>query len=55
VLSGEYGLEDVSLSVPVRLGNGGARGVEEWPLSGEERDALAEAARFVREAADGLA
>jgi hypothetical protein len=29
--------------------------VEEWPLSGEERDALAEAARFVREAADGLA
>jgi malate/lactate dehydrogenase len=54
VLEGEYGLRDVSVSVPVRLGGGGARGVEEWALSDEERDALFEAARFVREAAAGL-
>jgi malate dehydrogenase len=54
MLCGEYGLEGVSLSVPVRLGGGGAREIEEWELSGEERDRLDEAARYVRDAADGL-
>jgi malate dehydrogenase len=54
MLCGEYGLEGVSLSVPVRLGGGGARRIEEWELSGEERDRLDEAARYVRDAADGL-
>jgi malate/lactate dehydrogenase len=53
-LEGEYGLEGVSLSVPVRLGGGGARRIEEWALSPKEHEGLQEAARFVREAADGL-
>jgi malate/lactate dehydrogenase len=54
MLCGEYGLEGVSLSVPVRLGGGGARAIEEWELSAAELTALNAAARFVREAADGL-
>jgi malate/lactate dehydrogenase len=53
-LTGEYGVDGVSLSVPVRLGGGGARCVEEWELSSAERDALHAGARFVRDAADGL-
>ncbi len=55
MLRGEYGLDGVSLSVPVRLGGGGARAIEEWALSHDEREQLGAAARFVREAADGLA
>jgi malate/lactate dehydrogenase len=55
MLDGEYGCEGVSLSVPVCLGGGAsAREIQEWPLSDAERDQLREAARFVREAADGL-
>jgi malate/lactate dehydrogenase len=54
MLRGEYGLDGVSLSVPVRLGGGGARGIEEWDLSAGELDGLHAAARFVGEAADGL-
>jgi malate/lactate dehydrogenase len=52
MLTGEYGMDGVSLSVPVRLGGGGARRIEEWELAGDELEALAAAARFVREAAD---
>ncbi len=54
MLTGEYSVDGVSLSVPVRLGGGGARRVEEWELSSTERDGLHASARFVREAADGL-
>jgi malate dehydrogenase len=55
MLRGEYGLDGISLSVPVRLGGGdGARAIEEWDLSPAELDELHRAARFVREAADGL-
>ena len=54
MLAGEYGLDGVSLSVPVRLGGGGARHVEEWALSSGEHDALRACARFVRDAAEGL-
>jgi malate dehydrogenase len=54
MLTGEYGVDGVSLSVPVRLGGGGARRVEEWELSSAERDGLHASARFVRDAADGL-
>ena len=53
-LRGEYGLDGVSLSVPVRLGGGGMLGVEEWALSGESLEGLRAAAAFVREAADSL-
>jgi malate/lactate dehydrogenase len=54
MLAGEYGVHGVSLSVPVQLGGGGVRRIEEWELAGPERDALHEAAGFVRQAADGL-
>jgi malate dehydrogenase len=54
MLCGEYGLEGVSLSVPVRLGGGGARAIEEWELSAAELTALNAAARFVSQAADAL-
>ncbi|MFZ1995723.1 MAG: hypothetical protein WAU75_16550, partial [Solirubrobacteraceae bacterium] len=50
MLCGEYGLEGVSLSVPVRLGGGGARRIEEWELGARDHEALHGAARFVREA-----
>jgi malate/lactate dehydrogenase len=54
LLKGEYGVDGVSLSVPVRLGGGGVRRIEEWDLSPGEVEGVAAAARFVREAADGL-
>jgi malate/lactate dehydrogenase len=54
VLRGEYETDGVSLSVPVRLGGGGARVIEEWDLSAADLQALHAAARFVREAAGGL-
>jgi malate/lactate dehydrogenase len=40
VLRGEYGLEDVAVSVPVTLGPGGVQAVHEWPLADAERAAL---------------
>jgi malate/lactate dehydrogenase len=56
VLDGEYGLRDLSISVPVRLGKDGVREVEEWELTSDERagfersaDAMAAAAKTVRE------
>jgi malate dehydrogenase len=54
MLEGEYGVDGVSLSVPVTLGAGGAREIHEWPLSESEREGLQAGARFVRAAADGL-
>ncbi|MDP9294332.1 MAG: malate dehydrogenase [Actinomycetota bacterium] len=49
-LAGEYGLEDVCLSVPVTLGRGGAEAVHEWELDEGEREALHASAAAVREA-----
>ena len=46
---GEYGLKDVVVGVPVRLGRGGAEQVVEYELTVEERDALATSASAVRE------
>ena len=54
VLDGEYGLEGVSVSVPVTLGRGGVEEIHEWDLSDEERAGLRRAAEAVREAAAGL-
>lgn len=53
-LDGEYGIDGVSLSVPVTLGGGGAVQIHEWALSDGEAESLRAAARFVREAAAGL-
>jgi len=46
---GEYGLQDVVVGVPVRLGRGGAEQVVEYELTTEERAALATSASAVRE------
>ena len=53
-LAGEYGLHQVSLSVPVSLGHGGAERIHEWELTDEQADQLAAAAEFVRDAAAGI-
>jgi malate dehydrogenase len=46
---GEYGLQDVVVGVPVRLGRGGAEAIIEYDLTGDERTALAQSAAAVRE------
>ena len=46
---GEYGLMDVVVGVPVRLGRGGAEQVVEYELTAEEQAALAISAGAVRE------
>lgn len=46
---GEYGLRDVVVGVPVRLGRGGAEAIVEYELAQEERAALAQSAAAVRE------
>lgn len=47
-LSGEYGFEGISLSVPVRLGEDGVASIIEWDLTDEERTALEDAYHAVR-------
>jgi malate dehydrogenase len=54
VLGGEYGIDGVSLSVPVSLGPAGAERIHEWPLTDEQRTAFNAAAAFVRGAAAQL-
>ena len=46
---GEYGLQDVVVGVPVKLGRGGAEQVVEYELTAEERTGLATSASAVRE------
>ena len=48
-LEGEYGLEDVALGVPVKLGADGVEAIVEWDLEERERDGLAKAAEKLRE------
>jgi malate/lactate dehydrogenase len=54
MLTGEYGIDGVSLSVPVRLGAGGMQEIVEWPLAAEERNGLQAAASIVADAAQTL-
>jgi malate/lactate dehydrogenase len=54
MLEGEYGIDGVSLGVPVRLGAGGVQEIVEWPLSADEHDGLHAAARIVADAAGTL-
>jgi malate/lactate dehydrogenase len=56
VLDGEYGYAELSMGVPVRLGRGGVKEIEEWRLAPDEREglqrtaaAMAAAARIVDE------
>lgn len=46
---GEYGLRDVVVGVPVRLGKSGAEAIIEYDLSADERNALTQSATAVRE------
>jgi malate dehydrogenase len=46
---GEYGLRDVVVGVPVKIGRGGAEQVVEYELTTEERAALEVSAKAVRE------
>ncbi|HEY3202241.1 MAG TPA: malate dehydrogenase [Thermoanaerobaculia bacterium] len=48
-LQGEYGMEDVYLGVPVKLGGGGVEQIVEIALTPEEGAALAKSADAVRE------
>lgn len=46
---GEYGLQNVVVGVPVRLGRGGAEAIVEYELTADERAALNASAAAVRE------
>jgi malate dehydrogenase len=46
---GEYGLQNVIVGVPARLGRGGAESIVEYDLTAEERSALDTSAGAVRE------
>jgi malate dehydrogenase len=46
---GEYGLKNVVVGVPVKIGRGGAEQIVEYELTGDERAALEASANAVRE------
>lgn len=54
LLSGEYGLDDVYIGVPVRLGKHGVEQIVELTLTDDERAALHRSAHEVRTGIDGL-
>ncbi len=49
VLQGEYGIQDIALSVPVVVSNGSILRVEEWEMNEEERQILQAAAHDLEE------
>jgi len=53
-LSGEYGIDDVYMSVPARLGREGVIEIGELPLDAEELAALQASAATIAEAVDSL-
>ena len=55
VLDGEFGLDDVGLGVPVKLGSNGVEEVVEWDLTEYERDQLGEAAEKLSEQYEKIA
>jgi malate dehydrogenase len=54
-LQGEYGLSDVFVGVPVKLGEGGIKEIVEIELTGEEKKALHASAAHVKETMSKLA
>ncbi len=48
-LEGEYGIDDLYMGVPVKLGSGGVEEIVELDLSDEERQMLQASADAVRE------
>ena len=55
LLEGEYGLRDVFVGVPVKLGAGGVEQIVELQLTADERAALHASAAAIRELVDVLA
>ena len=53
-LQGEYGIQDLYIGVPVKLGAGGAEEIIEITLTGEEQQALQKSAESVQELKDLL-
>jgi len=53
-LSGEYGIDDIYMSVPARLGRGGVQEIVELPVDPEELAALQASAATIAEAVDSL-
>jgi malate dehydrogenase len=51
---GEYGLQDVVVGVPVKVGRGGVEQVVEYELTAEEQAALASSADAVRELCEAV-
>jgi malate dehydrogenase len=49
ILEGEYGISRCSLGVPVIIGSGGIRTIEEWPLDSWEQEKMDEAACFAQD------
>ena len=54
LLEGEYGINDIFLGVPVKLGHGGIKEIIEVDLNSEEQDLLDESEKHVREVLDGF-
>jgi malate dehydrogenase len=54
VLTGQYGIDGVSVGVPLLLGPAGVRDVLEWDLADQELAALRDAASKISAAADTL-
>ncbi len=48
-LEGEYGLEDISIGVPCRIGKGGIERIVELDLSGDERDSFLKSAQAIKD------
>ncbi|CAN5746137.1 malate dehydrogenase [soil metagenome] len=53
--AGQYGISDVYLGVPAKLGKGGVNEIVELELNGEERTQLAQAAEAIRSKCEELA
>jgi malate dehydrogenase len=53
-LTGEYGINDLYLGVPVKLGRNGIEEIIELDLNADERALLAESEKAVRSVADVL-
>ena len=53
-LTGQYGLKDIYLGVPVKLGKGGIEEIIELQLNDAEKALLAESATAVRDVMDVL-
>jgi malate dehydrogenase len=51
-LNGEYGIDDLFLGVPVKLGHGGIKEIIEVDLNKEERELLDDSAKHVRSTMD---